>query len=196
MTLNNEVGKPRGKARTVGMIALVAIEAVVHLGACIVELHLPADPTAMAAARNIARNFVFDGTAAALAVLALCMPAALFLVRALEARVLVVSAAAAALAAGAWSFASAPTASAIAALQPPHAAPQPAARGYNVVLISIDSLRADHLGAYGYPKATSPTIDRSCRPWSTRARRPASTCPVRRSARSSGRSARRWCSSA
>jgi len=29
----------------------------------------------------------------------------------------------------------------------------------NVVLISIDSLRADHLGIYGYPKATSPAID-------------------------------------
>jgi arylsulfatase A-like enzyme len=30
----------------------------------------------------------------------------------------------------------------------------------NVVLISIDALRADHLGAYGYRRATSPSIDR------------------------------------
>jgi len=30
----------------------------------------------------------------------------------------------------------------------------------NVVLISIDSLRADHLGSYGYPRPTSPSIDR------------------------------------
>jgi arylsulfatase A-like enzyme len=29
-----------------------------------------------------------------------------------------------------------------------------------VVLVSIDSLRADHLGSYGYPYPTSPTIDR------------------------------------
>ncbi len=29
----------------------------------------------------------------------------------------------------------------------------------NILLISIDSLRADHLGAYGYPRATSPAID-------------------------------------
>jgi arylsulfatase A-like enzyme len=29
----------------------------------------------------------------------------------------------------------------------------------HVVLVSIDSLRADHLGAYGYPKDTSPRID-------------------------------------
>jgi arylsulfatase A-like enzyme len=32
--------------------------------------------------------------------------------------------------------------------------------GPNLVLISIDTLRADHLGAYGYPRGTSPTIDR------------------------------------
>jgi arylsulfatase A-like enzyme len=30
----------------------------------------------------------------------------------------------------------------------------------NIVLVSIDSLRADHLGAYGYEKPTSPFIDR------------------------------------
>lgn len=30
----------------------------------------------------------------------------------------------------------------------------------NVVLVSIDTLRADHVGAYGYPRATSPLIDR------------------------------------
>lgn len=29
----------------------------------------------------------------------------------------------------------------------------------NVVLISIDTLRADHLGAYGYARATSPNVD-------------------------------------
>ena len=30
----------------------------------------------------------------------------------------------------------------------------------NVVLVSIDSLRRDHLGCYGYSRDTSPTIDR------------------------------------
>ncbi|MDX1382755.1 MAG: sulfatase-like hydrolase/transferase, partial [Thermoanaerobaculia bacterium] len=29
----------------------------------------------------------------------------------------------------------------------------------NVVLITFDALRADHLGAYGYPLATSPRLD-------------------------------------
>lgn len=33
--------------------------------------------------------------------------------------------------------------------------PQP-----NVVLITLDTTRADHLGCYGYPRDTSPTIDR------------------------------------
>ncbi|MFH1845563.1 MAG: sulfatase, partial [bacterium] len=33
-------------------------------------------------------------------------------------------------------------------------------RPTNVILISIDTLRADHLGCYGYPRPTSPTLDR------------------------------------
>jgi arylsulfatase A-like enzyme len=46
------------------------------------------------------------------------------------------------------------------------AAPPAAADGdrrYNVLFISIDSLRADHLGCYGYRRETSPTIDRLAR---------------------------------
>ena len=31
--------------------------------------------------------------------------------------------------------------------------------GHNVVLVTIDTLRADHLGAYGYERPTSPRID-------------------------------------
>ena len=30
----------------------------------------------------------------------------------------------------------------------------------NIVLISVDTLRPDHLGAYGYARNTSPRIDR------------------------------------
>jgi arylsulfatase A-like enzyme len=33
----------------------------------------------------------------------------------------------------------------------------------DIILVSIDSLRPDHLGCYGYPKPTSPTIDRLAR---------------------------------
>jgi len=39
-------------------------------------------------------------------------------------------------------------------------APDPApSRPLNVILISLDTLRADHLGCYGYQRPTSPTID-------------------------------------
>jgi arylsulfatase A-like enzyme len=36
----------------------------------------------------------------------------------------------------------------------------PSGGGPNVLLISIDTLRADHLSCYGYPEVTSPSIDR------------------------------------
>jgi len=32
--------------------------------------------------------------------------------------------------------------------------------GYNIILISIDCLRADHLSCYGYRRKTSPNIDK------------------------------------
>jgi len=32
-----------------------------------------------------------------------------------------------------------------------------------VVLLTVDSLRPDHLGCYGYPRPTSPRIDRLSR---------------------------------
>jgi len=35
-----------------------------------------------------------------------------------------------------------------------------AARGANVVLVVIDAARADHLGCYGYPRDTTPNMDR------------------------------------
>ena len=38
--------------------------------------------------------------------------------------------------------------------------PGGAARKRNVLLISLDTLRADHLGCYGYPRPVSPRIDR------------------------------------
>lgn len=38
-------------------------------------------------------------------------------------------------------------------------APAPAGR-YNVVVVLMETLRADHLGCYGYGRATSPNIDR------------------------------------
>jgi arylsulfatase A-like enzyme len=50
-------------------------------------------------------------------------------------------------------------------LRPPPLAPMPSTvpRELNVVVIVIDSLRADHVGAYGYQRPTTPQIDRLAR---------------------------------
>jgi len=50
---------------------------------------------------------------------------------------------------------------ALGATAPPRRAQQspPPATSTNVVLVTIDSLRADHLGAYGYGRPTSPRLD-------------------------------------
>ena len=37
---------------------------------------------------------------------------------------------------------------------------RPGKKPDNIILISIDTLRADHLGCYGYPRDTSPAIDK------------------------------------
>jgi len=41
----------------------------------------------------------------------------------------------------------------------PSLAPGPHRPGADVVLITVDAVRADHLGCYGYPRPTSPNID-------------------------------------
>jgi arylsulfatase A-like enzyme len=40
------------------------------------------------------------------------------------------------------------------------AAPAPPPETVNLVILSIDTLRPDHLGVYGYPRETSPNLDR------------------------------------
>ncbi len=42
---------------------------------------------------------------------------------------------------------------------PPETADAPRNAGINVLLITVDTLRPDHLSAYGYPRKTSPSID-------------------------------------
>jgi arylsulfatase A-like enzyme len=41
-----------------------------------------------------------------------------------------------------------------------HVAPNPDAKRLNVIYVFVDALRADHLGAYGYARNTSPNLDR------------------------------------
>jgi arylsulfatase A-like enzyme len=47
----------------------------------------------------------------------------------------------------------------LAGCEPESTAQRQACKDCNVVLIAIDTLRADHLGAYGYDRNTSPNID-------------------------------------
>jgi choline-sulfatase len=42
---------------------------------------------------------------------------------------------------------------------PPEDAPRPVARGPNLLLFTIDTLRGDHVGAAGYPRAVTPNLD-------------------------------------
>ncbi len=43
---------------------------------------------------------------------------------------------------------------------PPAGVPAGALRGYNILLVTIDTLRADHVGAYGSALGLTPTLDR------------------------------------
>jgi arylsulfatase A-like enzyme len=47
--------------------------------------------------------------------------------------------------------------------------------GHDIVLITVDALRADHVGAYGYPRPTTPSLDRLA---SDGARFDAAYCPT------------------
>jgi arylsulfatase A-like enzyme len=51
-------------------------------------------------------------------------------------------------------------------------------RGPNLILISLDTLRSDHLSGYGYPRETSPTIDSSLIAKGTSFARVSSTHPI------------------
>jgi arylsulfatase A-like enzyme len=43
---------------------------------------------------------------------------------------------------------------------PLHAVPDQVPKDLNLILVTIDTLRADHLGAYGYQRPTSPALDK------------------------------------
>jgi|GEM_PF-377281 len=149
-----------------------AVAAVVHAAVFVVSFHAPEDLGAVKVIKALLRNAIQDGAFSALAVLVVSLTATrVLLVR----QALRGAAIAVAVALGVWPLAAqlGAAANALAAAQPqarsgnsptvapaaPGAASRGAAKGYNVVLVSIDSLRADHVGAYGYPRATSPTID-------------------------------------
>lgn len=143
------------QCRRRALLAVAAVALAVNLVAWLATVHLPVEPTAWEVLRNHLRNLLHDGSLVAFGVLGLALavswpllarPARTTAVLATVSTLAVLS-----LAAG--------SAAGPAPLPAPQAWERSPARGYNIVLISIDSLRADHLGAYGYGRDTSPMMD-------------------------------------
>jgi len=132
-------------------------ECVVHLTIYASRVHLPESGGAWASFANCVRDFLSGGTAIALVLLALS--AGLSWVGLRRPAVTSVVAAATLLAVGLLGPAPHAVASLPRAGSDPLQAPSSVANGYNVILVSIDSLRADHVASYGYDRATTPTID-------------------------------------
>ena len=141
---------------------LLAVASTVHLVSYVVAVHVPKAWTVRVLVRNSAWVFLRDGTWIALAALALAGFGAAVMARLRPGPRWAVSAGTVAAAAAAV-FALVPTESASSAASVPepagaHESGRPP-QVDNVVLISIDSLRADHLGCYGHARETSPAID-------------------------------------
>ena len=135
---------------------------LVHLAAALPPLLLEEQPSISTLIYR-ARSFVVDGTVVALAVFVSSLAFARVLVP-MFARTTVrgfaASLIAIAIASGAAVGRTLPIAAEVGA-PPPAASPSELERSRpNVVLISLDSLRADHVGCYGYDRATTPALDR------------------------------------
>ncbi len=146
---------------------LAFLQAFVHIGLWLTRVKIPVDPTVVKVASNLARDAIYDGVCIALGVCLVAAVAAQLLLRR-QGRYLAVGSMVAAAVLGLWMALAQSSGMALAgefdaglrqvSLGAEAAAAAPA-RDYNVILISIDSLRADHLGVYGYAKDTSPAID-------------------------------------
>jgi len=148
------------------LAALVVVAIAVHLVCYATTVHLPKSWTVRILVRNSAWVLLRDGTWISLVTLAAAGGCALLLARLRSGPRWAVSAGTAATAA-AVVLALVPAGSASSAAverEPAGVHPStPPPRVENVVLISIDSLRADHLGCYGNEHDTSPAIDRVAR---------------------------------
>jgi len=141
--------------RALGLIVVTCL--FVHIAVWAAAFQTPESATAFNLLRAVFRDVVQGGAGFAIAVLLMAGVAA----RAVLARSVTIEATAAA--AVVLALFAAGLASRDANARPPVQPPEPPAAspaaGDNVVLISIDSLRADHLGIYGYGRETSPAID-------------------------------------
>jgi arylsulfatase A-like enzyme len=153
-----ETGADLARALAIVAVACVLVHGVVWA----VSFKPPEAITAMRMIRAVARDVVQGGAGIAMAVLVVSFLAARVVLTRQSAVAGTVAAGLAvsvALAFGPISEATARVDKVDRADNADTAAAASPAAGYNVVLISIDSLRADHLGAYGYARDTSPTMD-------------------------------------
>jgi arylsulfatase A-like enzyme len=125
-------------------VLVSVLQLAVHVADWLISVKMPLDPTIANVTSNLVRDAIFDGVLIAMGVTV--VGAVL--------EVAMGSKAGAGAAAIACALALLPAA-APAPTVPSASAP---AAGYNVVLVSIDSLRADHTSAYGYERDTTPTM--------------------------------------
>jgi len=140
-----------------GLALLVIVSLVIHAVLWAVSFRAPESVTAFKLLRAVARDFLQGGAGFAIVVLAVAAVAARATL-ASRATTMSVAAVAAALVLFAASGGALDAIASRSDVPPAAPAASPAA-GENVILISIDSLRADHLGAYGYRRDTSPAMD-------------------------------------
>lgn len=152
----------RRRASAAGALAwLLAVGLVVHGAALVLAVSVPKSWTVAVLLKSAARVVLREGAGVALLGMALGGGAATVLARGLRLRVAIASAGiAAALLAAAGARAARPLPETASSARVPDAAP---AQVRNVLLISIDSLRADRVGCYGNERDTSPTLDRLAR---------------------------------
>jgi arylsulfatase A-like enzyme len=141
---------------------LIGIGLVVHLASFGFAVRFPRTWAVRGIVAAGGRVFVYEGTWIAFVTLALAGGAAALMAR-LQPRMrwaVSLGTATAAAAAAIALVPASPAASAVGVVRVPPRAAQPLLPAVkNVVLISIDSLRADRLGSYGNPHDTSPTLD-------------------------------------
>lgn len=156
----------RGRNADVGgcLLAFGLVALVVHLVAWAMATHVPNSWTFGVLLRNAARVLVWEGAYVGFLVFSLAMGIAIFLCR-LRApvRLATLAAAGALLGVAVLVTPNSTTASLGVENEAPGAVASSLDPIDNVILISIDSLRADRLGSYGNEHDTSPTLDRLAR---------------------------------
>jgi arylsulfatase A-like enzyme len=141
---------------------LAAVGLVVHVASFATEVYIPKTWNAQILVRQVGRVFIWEGTYLALIAFAVAVGAAALLAR-LQPRLRWVTALGAATAMGVGLLLAPVTPASsdtgiVGKGRPQQAVAHAPVR--NVILISIDSLRADRLGCYGNQHNTSPAIDR------------------------------------